>query len=88
MAPMAEKNKLTLWLDRETITFGKDFAKKNRKSLSEIIYDYLRSLKKKAVKGPEVELTPRVLWMSGIAGTKMFNIKEYRKYLEKKYRHG
>ncbi|MBI3314495.1 MAG: hypothetical protein HYZ86_00945 [Candidatus Omnitrophica bacterium] len=88
METVSAKNKLTLWLDRETITFGKNFARQNHKSLSQIIYDYLRSLKKKAVQGSEIELTPIVRRMSGIAGSKKLDVKEYYRHLEKKHLHG
>ena len=87
MQTVSGKNKLTLWLDRETIMFGKDFARQNHKSLSQIVYDYLRSLKKKAGKGGDIELTPIVQRMSGIIRSKRPNVKEYRAHLEKKYLH-
>jgi len=88
MDTVSAKNKLTLWIDRETITFGKDFARQNHKSLSQIIYDYLRSLKKKTGKETDVSITPIVQRMSGIARSKKPAVKEYRAYLEKKYLHG
>ena len=84
MPVISEKNKLTLWLDRETIQLSKQWARKNHKSLSQVVSDYLFKLR--PVKRSR-ELSPTVKALSGvIKGT--WDMKDYRDHLEKKYLHG
>ncbi len=85
MAIAQEKNKLTLWLDKETISFGKRFAQDQRKSLSEVIKEYLQALRKGSKL--KIALTPTVKRMTGVIKAKRVSVADYHLHLEKKYFH-
>lgn len=83
MAIAQDKNKLTLWLDKETINFGKRFAQNQRKSLSEVIKEYLQALRKGS--NEKIALTPTIKRMTGVIKSKKVSIDDYHQHLEKKY---
>jgi len=78
--------KLTLSLDKEVIEQAKDFSRRQHKSLSKMVENYLRLVTGK--ERQEEELTPIVARLSGIIPPGAAdNFKEdYAEYLEKKYR--
>jgi hypothetical protein len=57
--------KLTLVLEQEIIQKAKDYAKKNNRSLSNIIESYLKSLTKEDVKKEAVKVSPIVKSLRG-----------------------
>lgn len=85
MASVQDKTKLTLWLDQETINFGKRFAQGQQKSLSEVIKEYLHALRKGSK--VKIALTPTVKRMTGIIKSKKVSTEDYYQHLEKKYLH-
>lgn len=82
MASTGFKSKLTLWVDRETMRFGKQWAKQHRESLSGLFSNYLVRLKSAEQNAP---LTPLVQKLSGVIKSRRLNRTDYRKHLEKKY---
>lgn len=79
--------KLTLKLNQEVIKKAKFYAKSNHTSLSRLIENYLNSLTQKEQKS-EIEVSPLVSSLTGVISDQSVNDfkKEYREYLEKKYR--
>jgi hypothetical protein len=83
------KAKLTLTVEEELIEFGKEIAKEQRKSLSELLEDYLRALRllerKAGPRGPQAlpPITRRLRDMA-CAGTGAREEDDY-KHLEEKY---
>ena len=82
MAETASKSKLTLWVDKETKRFGKEWAKQHRESLSGLLSDYLVRLR---AAGKSAPLTPLVQKLSGVLKGRRQGRSDYRKHLEKKY---
>jgi hypothetical protein len=82
--------KLTLSLDKEVIEKAKAYAKEQGISLSKMLENYLKVITKKSEKDTgEIEISPFVksLAVPGLKPrTKEQMRKEYREYLEKKYR--
>ena len=76
------KSKLTLWVDKEAVRFGKELAKRQHASLSGLLSDYLVRL---TAAGEAVTLTPMVRRLSGVIKTGRKERTDYRKHLEKKY---
>ena len=78
--------KLTLTIDDSVITIAKKYARKNGKSLSDIVENYLMSLTSKESK--EEEISSKVLkLMGGIKLPQDFDYKtELTKGLSKKYK--
>lgn len=76
--------KLTLNLSKDVIEKAKDYAKRNRISLSKLIESYLQSV---TAKSSDEEASPLVKSLTGVipeqsdADAK----KDYYEYLEKKY---
>ena len=75
-------SKLTLWVDRRAIQFGKSLAKKKHESLSHLVTEYLFRLEQ-AEQAPALS-TPLASKLIGILKKKP-DIKDYYRYLEKKY---
>ena len=82
MSETLSKSKLTLWIDKETKRFGKEWAKKHHESLSQLVSDYLGRLK---VTDKTAPLTPLVQRLSGVLKGRRPDRASYRKHLEKKY---
>ena len=81
MAP-ALKSKLTLWVDKATVRFGKELARRQHESLSGLLSDYLIRLRDAGESAP---LTPMVRRLNGVIKTRRQDREDYRKHLEKKY---
>tara|TARA_R110002049_G_scaffold154302_1_gene318762 strand:+ start:1869 stop:2120 length:252 start_codon:yes stop_codon:yes gene_type:complete len=74
--------KLTLTIEQEVIERAKRFAKKQNRSLSDIIENYLKILTKEEKKEPEEKLSPIT---SSLKGTfKMPKDMDYKKDLKKR----
>lgn len=80
------QTKLTLSLDKEVIVQAKEFSRRQHKSLSKMVENYLRLVAVKERK--DEEITPIVAKLSGILppGAADNLREEYTDYLEKKYR--
>lgn len=78
--------KLTLTIDDSVISVAKIYAKKNGKSISDIVENYLMSLTSKENK--EENISPRILKLMGVIELpKDFDYKkELTKGLSKKYK--
>lgn len=72
--------KLTLSLDKETIKAAKRYSAGQKLSLSKLVARYFKSLKKE-----DGDYSPAVSRLLGILPSKVAP-KEYKKYLEKKYK--
>jgi len=82
MSTLASKNKLTLWLDREVIAFGKAEAKRHQKSLSAMFVEFIHDLRKSHK--PQ-KLSPRIKRLKGALKAKTAGKEDYYHYLEKKH---
>jgi len=82
MPSLTSKNKLTLWLDRDAIAFGKAEAKRHRKSLSKMFVEFIQNLRKS--QKPQ-KLSPRIKRLKGTLKGKTVGKEDYQHYLEKKY---
>ena len=78
--------KLTLKLEQSVIEKAKDYAKKQRTSLSRLIENYLLTITHEA--GAEEKITPLVRSLSGIIDlpTDFDHKKQYADYLTNKYK--
>jgi hypothetical protein len=74
--------KLTLNVDEQVIARAKEVAKKSGSSLSQMVETYLDFVAKPPTRTPEE--TPILNSLIGILDRG--DIKDYRKYLERKYR--
>jgi hypothetical protein len=81
MRGMESKAKLTLWVDKDAVRFGKELAKKRRESLSGLVTSYLTRLRDAGTKEP---LTPMVQKLSGVLRSRQ-GPESYHKHLEKKH---
>ena len=80
------QTKLTLRLEKELIDIAKQEAKKNGKSLSQMVADYFSFIKKSSPHKKKVH-TPITGSLKGILKSKTaLSKKDYCDYLEKKYR--
>ncbi len=77
--------KLTLSVDESVIAYAKQFAKKNKISLSKLVEAYLKSVVDNKTKN--VEITPLVASLSGVIELPSdFDLRdEYTNYLIEKY---
>ena len=84
MRGMESKAKLTLWVDKETVRFGKALAKQHHESLSGLVSGYLARLKEA---GKPASISPRVQRLRGILKGRRLRLDrtDYRKHLVKKY---
>ena len=82
MSTIASKNKLTLWLDRDAIAFGKAQAKRHGKSLSAMFIEFVHDLRKS--QKPQ-NLSPRIKRLKGALKGKTSGKEDYYNYLEKKH---
>ena len=78
------QTKLTLRLDDELINRAKSYAKKNGKSVSQIVAGYF-SLLDADPEREASEFTPLVKSMKGAFKGAKVSIKDYHEYLEEKY---
>ena len=80
--------KLTLRLDGDVIGRAKEYARNHKISLSKLIETYLDNITKQKEKSGRPAFTPLVESLSGVIDLPSdFDYKkEYRDYLEKKYK--
>lgn len=82
--------KLTLRLNEEVIERAKRYAHNQKTSISKLVEAYLNNITSSAQKpSEEIEITPLVKSLMGVAGPLPENYdykKEYHEYLEKKYK--
>lgn len=76
--------KLTLNVNKSIVEEAKVYAKKHQVSLSHLIENYLGSLTKEPQKG--IEVSELVESLTGIIPDVQNDEKEYRDYLDQKYR--
>jgi hypothetical protein len=82
MSTLMSKNKLTLWLDRDAIAFGKAEAKRHRTSLSAMFVEFIQNLRKS--QKPQ-KLSPRLKRLKGALKGKTIGKEDYLNHLEKKH---
>jgi len=82
MSTLSSKNKLTLWLDRDAIAFGKAEAKRHRKSLSAMFVEFIHNLRRS--QKPQ-KLSPRIKRLKGVLKGKTTGKDDYYHHLEKKH---
>ena len=82
MSTLISKNKLTLWLDRDAIAFGKAEAKRHRKSLSAMFIEFVHNLR--ASQKPQ-KLSPRIKRLKGVLKGKTIGKEDHYLHLEKKH---
>lgn len=76
--------KLTLNLNKETIEEAKSYAKNHRTSVSKLVENYLNSLTSSSKKKSNV--SPLVESLTGIIPSDYDEKKDYRDYIDQKYR--
>lgn len=84
MKPEEPKSKLTLWVGGRAKRVGKAWAKRHHESLSELVTNYLLRLETSKASSKRA-VTPLVQSLTGVISSKMDPLKNYHKYLEKKY---
>ncbi len=78
--------KLTLRIDAALVHRAKSFAKKTGKSVSRIVADYFTVLERPPQRDKTLLLSPLVRSLKGSLRKARVDEKDYRRYLEKKYR--
>jgi hypothetical protein len=78
--------KLTLRLEADVVRRAKSFAKKAGKSVSRIVADYFTALERPQKRDKTLSLPPLVHSLKGSLRKARVNEKDYRRYLEHKYR--
>ncbi len=80
--------KLTLKLNKLVIDKAKEYAVSNKRSLSRMIEDYLKTLIDEGSKGIDIEISPFVKSMkTGVKIPSDYDYKkDYRDYLTEKYK--
>ncbi len=78
--------KLTLRLEADLVQRAKAFAKKAGKSVSRIVADYFTVLERPPRRDKDLSLPPLVRSLKGSLRRARLNEKDYRRYLEEKYR--
>ena len=78
--------KLTLKLNKNAIEKAKQYARKNKQSLSILVENYFKIISDKDA-SPDIDISPNVLELSGIIKLKEnFDLKkEYLRHLTEKY---
>jgi hypothetical protein len=79
------QTKLTLRLDEKLIKSAKLFAKKNGKSVSQIVADYFALLEGKRQEPKTITLTPTVRSLKGALRGADVDTEDYHRHLEGKY---
>lgn len=77
-------NKLTLSLNKEVIEEAKSYAKQHQTSISKLVENYLNSLTRATNK--KTKVSPIVESLTGIIPSDFDEKKEYRDYIDEKYR--
>lgn len=76
--------KLTLSVEEELVDFGKEWARKHGKTLSGLLEDTLRAMRKLEEARDSETLSPEVRSLIGLA--QGATEEDYYRYLEEKYR--
>lgn len=79
------QTKLTLRLDEKLIKHAKLFAKKNGKSVSQIVADYFVLLEEKRQAPKFITLTPTVQSLKGALRGADVDTEDHHRYLEDKH---
>ena len=77
------KQKLTLWVPDDIISFGKKWAKNHKESISQLFSEYLIRLRD--LEEETSSVTPIVKRLSGVSKNRKLGRKDYREYLSRKY---
>ena len=82
------QTKLTLSLDKEVIEQAKEYSRRQHKSLSKMVENYLRLVTAKKRKDKDEELTPIVKRLTGVVSMEVKDRgrEEITAYLEEKYK--
>lgn len=81
------ETKLTLRLNDDVIERAKNYARSHKMSLSKMIESYLDSITKQKEEEKKIAITPLVKSLSGVINLPVdYDKKEYRDYLEEKYK--
>ena len=78
--------KLTLRLEADLVQRAKSFAKKTGKSVSRIVADYFTVLERPPKQDKPLSWPPLVRSLKGSLRRARVDEKDYRRYLEHKYR--
>jgi hypothetical protein len=78
--------KLTLRLDDSLIGEAKQYAKRQGKSISQIVADYFRAIRRKSSAEKKKPLGPITKKLYGSLKEASVSKKDYRRYMERKYR--
>lgn len=76
------QTKLTLRLEDELIQQAKSYAKKNDKSLSQVVSDYFQILTQK---GRDLKTPPITQSLIGVLESHQIDEDDYKRHLEEKY---
>lgn len=76
--------KLTLRLKSDLIGEAKQYARKEGKSISQIVADYFRAIQRRTAK-PQPRLGPITSQLRGCLKGKSVREADYKKHLDKKY---
>jgi len=77
--------KLTLRLDKSLIQNAKIYAKKEGKSISQIVAEYFKAIRGKADNLKGVRLKPITSKLYGSLRNSAVSKKDYKDYIERKY---
>ncbi|MFH0976392.1 MAG: DUF6364 family protein [Spirochaetota bacterium] len=77
--------KLTLRLSNELINEAKNYAKKEGKSLSQLVSDFFVAISSKKVSTQKPYLKPKTSKLYGSLKGKLVSKEDYNKHIEKKY---
>ena len=78
--------KLTLRVEANVVQRAKSFAKKAGKSVSRVVADYFTVLERPQTRDKTLSLPPLVRSLKGSLRRARVDEKDYRRYLEHKYR--
>ncbi len=77
--------KLTLRLDKALIQDAKVYAKKEGKSISQIVSEYFNAISKRNSDKKEIKLKPIVSKLYGSLKGSSISKKDYKKHIKNKY---
>jgi hypothetical protein len=77
--------KLTLRLSDDLINEAKNYAKKEGKSLSQLVNDFFVAISSKKITSQKSELMPKTSRLYGSLRGKLVSKNDYNKHIEKKY---
>lgn len=77
--------KLTLRLNNELIDAAKNYAKKEGKSLSQIVSEFFAAISSKKINSQNMKLKPKTSKLYGSLKGSLISKDDYKKHIEKKY---